>query len=145
MATFTRNSFPSGPRPVSPAAGGSGDDVGEASCRHPLRSVGRTAVVACADCGLLEFFGPGGPLDPAEGMAALFGEFDLVGPLPAVGAPARRVLVYRPPRGGRPALEALPAGAWLLAAPDLWIASDRRVLMLATPDDLMVDNLTRGA
>lgn len=114
-------------------------------CRHALQTVGRIGVIACGQCGLLEFFGARGPLDPAEGIAGLFGNFDLVGPLPAVGAPARRVLVYRPARGRKAALAVLPEGVWMRAASDLWIASDGRVLMLATPDDLMVDNLTRGA
>ncbi|HSJ34556.1 MAG TPA: hypothetical protein VLB85_05835 [Acidimicrobiia bacterium] len=114
-------------------------------CRHALQTVGRIGVIACGQCGLLEFFGARGPLDPAEGIAGLFGNFDLVGPLPAVGAPARRVLVYRPARGRKAALAVLPEGVWMRAATDLWIASDGRVLMLATPDDLMVDNLTRGA
>jgi len=114
-------------------------------CRHALQTVGRIGVIACGQCGLLEFFGARGPLDPAEGIAGLFGNFDLVGPLPAVGAPARRVLVYRPARGRKAALAVLPEGVWMRAATDLWLASDGRVLMLATPDDLMVDNLTRGA
>jgi hypothetical protein len=114
-------------------------------CRHVLETVGRIGVIACGSCGLLEFFGARGPLDPAEGVAGLFGNFDLVGPLEAVGAPSRRVLVYRPARGRKAALAVLPEGVWLRAGADLWIASDGRVLMLATPNDLMVDNLTRGA
>lgn len=115
-------------------------------CDHALRAHGRTGVIACSACGLVEWFGPSGrPLDPAEGLAALFGSFDLIGAVPAVGAPARRVLAYRPPRGGRGALAVLPAGSWMRGGPDLWVATDGAVLLLATPDDLMVENLTRGA
>lgn len=114
-------------------------------CRHQPGTYGRTSVVACGECGLLEFFGAGGLLDPAEGVAALFGNYDLVGPMAAVGAPARRVLVYRPPMGRKGALGVLPEGVWLRAGADLWIASDRRTLMLATSNELLVDNLTRGA
>lgn len=119
-------------------------DASEA-CRHEMKHWGRTAVVACGSCGLLQFFGPRGLLDPAEGMAALFGNYDLVGPLPAVGAPASRVLAYRPNRARRGALALLPIGGWLLVGEQLWVASDGQALLLATPNELMVDNLIRGA
>lgn len=114
-------------------------------CRHEVRYHGRVGVVACADCGCLEFNGARGPLDPAEGVAALFGNFDLVGKVPAIAAPADHVLAYRPPLGKRAALDVLPAGCWLRVHDELWLASDRQVLLLATPNRLMVDNLTRGA
>lgn len=114
-------------------------------CRHEPRHLGRTSVVACAACGLVQFFGPGGALDPAEGMAALFGNYDLIGTIPAVGAPAPLVLAYRPNLGKKGALALLPAGCWLRIGPDLWAAAGDGVLLLATPDQLMVDNLTRGA
>ena len=114
-------------------------------CRHDPRHWGRTSVVACATCGLVQFFGPAGALDPAEGMAALFGTYDLIGSMPAVGAPAPVVLAYRPGRGKKDALGLLPTGHWLRVGPELWVAAGEGVLMLATPDWLMVDNLTRGA
>lgn len=114
-------------------------------CRHHVRFSGRTGVVACAACGLLEFFGAAGPLDPAEGVAALFGNYDLIGQVPAVGAPADRVLAYRPARGRKAALALLPVGCWMRVSDELWLASDGSVLLLATPNRLMVENLTRGA
>lgn len=114
-------------------------------CRHETRYWGRTAVVACGSCGVLQFFGKTGPLDPAEGVAALFGSYDLIGPLPAVGAPARDVLAYRPPLRKRGALGLLPLGEWLGVSEELWIASGGDVLLLATSNRLVVDNLTRGA
>lgn len=118
----------------------------QADCDHELRTHGRIGIIACATCGLVEWFGTGGrPIDPAEGMAALFGSFDLIGAVAAVGAPARRVLAYRPPRSGRNAVNVLPVHCWLAAGPDLWVATDGQCLLLATPDDLMVANLTRGA
>lgn len=120
---------------------GRGDD-----CDHELKTHGRIGVIACAQCGLVEWFGARGMiLDPAEGVAALFGSFDLIGPMRAVGAPADRVLAYRPGRGKKAALGVLPAHSWLRPAPDLWLATDGEILLLATPDPLMVDNLTRGA
>jgi len=114
-------------------------------CRHRVRFSGRTGVVACAACGLLEFFGAAGPLDPAEGVAALFGNYDLIGKVPAVGAPAAQVLAYRPARGRKATLSLLPVGCWMRVSDELWLASDGSVLLLATPNRLMVDNLTRGA
>lgn len=114
-------------------------------CRHEPRHWGRTSVVACAACGLVEFFGPAGAIDPAEGMAALFGTYDLIGSLPAVGAPAPVVLAYRPSRGKKAALDSLPSGCWLRVGTELWVAAGDGVLVLATPDRLMVENLTRGA
>lgn len=114
-------------------------------CRHEPRHWGRTSLVACAACGLVQFFGLDGPLDPAEGMAALYGSYDLIGPLPAVGAPAPCVLAYRPSRGKKGALELLPACSWLRVTSELWVAAGEGVLLLATPNQLMVENLTREA
>jgi hypothetical protein len=114
-------------------------------CDHRLRTWGHTGVIACPDCGLVEWFGTRGPIDPAEAMAALFGTFDLIGPMPAIGAPADQVLAYRPTRGKGGALSVLPTECWLRAGPDLWLATDGSILLLASPNELMVDNLTRGA
>lgn len=114
-------------------------------CRHEPRHWGRTSVVACGTCGLVQFFSPEGPLDPAEGMAALFGSYDLIGSLSAVGAPAPYVLAYRPSRGKKGALGMLPPGTWLQVGGALWVAAREGVLLLATSDRLMVENLTRGA
>jgi hypothetical protein len=120
--------------------------TGTEDCDHQLRTHGRTGVIACAGCGLVEWFGAGGrPVDSAEAMAALFGSYDLIGPVPAVAAPARRVLAYRPNRGGKAALQLLPPRSWLHAGPQLWLATEGELLLLATPDELMVENLTRGA
>ena len=120
-------------------------DIDRQECAHQVRTRGRIGVLACPDCGLLEFFGSEGRLDPAEGVAGLFGNYDLVAQMPAVGAPGTRVLAYRPHLAGRGALELLPTGCWLQAGPRLWIASDGAALLLATSDDLLVSNLTRGA
>lgn len=120
--------------------------TGTEDCDHQLRTHGRTGVIACAGCGLMEWFGAGGrPVDAAEAMAALFGSYDLIGPMPAVSAPARRVLAYRPNRGGKAALQLLPPKSWLHAGQQLWLATEGELLLLATPDELMVENLTRGA
>ncbi|MFP3915288.1 MAG: hypothetical protein ACLFWM_10460 [Actinomycetota bacterium] len=114
-------------------------------CRHEPRPFGRISVIACGSCGVIQFLGPAGAIDPAEGMAALFGDYDLIGPMPAIGAPAPVVLAYRPNRVKRGALGLLPPGCWLRVESELWVASGGGVLLLATPDRLMVHNLTRGA
>ncbi|MDP8958333.1 MAG: hypothetical protein M3N51_03830, partial [Actinomycetota bacterium] len=78
-------------------------------------------------------------------LARLFGEFDLVGRLPALRAPAPEVLVYRPPnRRAASRLAAFPRLSWLEAAPDLWLSHDGDHLLLAPIDPLLLQNLTRG-
>jgi hypothetical protein len=115
-------------------------------CEHRPVWVGRVAVAACADCGRVNWFSDQGPVDPAEAIAALFGTYDLVGPLDTVGAPAPYVLAYAPPsRHKRKALDALPRRVWLAAGPRLWMSHDGEMLLLATSQRLLFENLTRGA
>lgn len=104
----------------------------DAGCRHEVAFRGGVGVVACGSCWRLDFFGPGGTLDPTEAVASLFGSYDLVGPVDAVGAPAPRVLAYRPDRRGKSGLQLLPTGCWLAAGPSLSMATDGSVLLLAT-------------
>ncbi len=115
-------------------------------CEHKPVWVGRVAVSACADCGRVEWFSTSGPIDPAEAMAVLFGSFEMVGPLDALGAPAPRVLAYRPPSGRkRSNLDAIPRRVWLKAGPHLWMSHDGETLLLAPTRPLVFDNLSRGA
>lgn len=115
-------------------------------CTHTPAVVAGTEVVACADCGEVAWFRDGRWLDPAEGMAALFGEYDLVGRLEALSAPAAEVLLYRPPsKRWRSHLEAFPKHVWLEASPDLFLSHDGEHLLLAPLSHVYFDNLTRGA
>ena len=115
-------------------------------CEHKPTWVGRIAVAACQDCGRVDWFSNEGPVDHAEAMAALFGSYDLVGPMRALGAPSRQVLVYAPPSSRkRRHLDALPRGVWLKTGPQLWMSTDGEVLLLATTQRLLFENLTRGA
>jgi hypothetical protein len=115
-------------------------------CEHKPVWVGRIAVAACESCGRVEWFSNQGPVDPAEAMAALFGNYDLIGPMEALGAPSPEVLVYAPPSARkRRNLEALPTRAWLKAGPHLWMSTDGEVLLLATTQRLLFENLTKGA
>lgn len=117
-----------------------------ANCDHLPRWHGRVAVAACEDCGIVEWFGAAGAIDPAEGLAYLFGSFDLVGELDALGAPSRTVLAYSPPNGRkRRNLDTLPRHIWFKVAPHLWLSHDGEILLLSTDQQLMMENLTRGA
>lgn len=116
------------------------------SCEHKPIWIGRIAVAACPDCGQVEWFSSDGPIDSAEAIAALFGNYDLVGPLDALGAPTPRVLAYAPPSNRkRKNLDALPRRVWLQAGPRLWMSHDGEVLLLATTQPILFENLTRGA
>lgn len=115
-------------------------------CEHKPVWVGRIAVAACEECGQVEWMSSDGPVDHAEAMAALYGSYDLVGSMEALGAPSSEVLVYVPPSPRRRRnLDALPRRAWLKAAPQLWMSTDGEVLLLATTQRLLFENLTRGA
>ncbi|MGD2060341.1 MAG: hypothetical protein PVF87_05730 [Acidimicrobiia bacterium] len=115
-------------------------------CEHRPTWVGRIAVAACEECGSVDWLSDEGPIDHAEAMAALFGTYDLVGPMQALGAPAPQVLVYTPPSARkRRHLDAIPRRAWLKAGPHLWMSTDGEVLLLATTQTLLFENLTRGA
>ncbi|HZD22095.1 MAG TPA: hypothetical protein VE569_01630 [Acidimicrobiia bacterium] len=118
----------------------------EASCEHKPVWVGRIAVSACADCGRVDWFSNQGPVDPAEAIAALFGTYDLIGAMDALGAPSPEVLAYAPPSARkRRNLDALPRRVWLKAGPHLWLSTDGDILMLAPTERIVFENLTRGA
>lgn len=121
-------------------------DITTESCEHQPVWVGRIALSACRECRRVDWFSDEGPVDHAEAVAALFGAYDLIGPLEALGAPAPRVLAYAPPSiRKRKHLDALPRRVWLKAGPHLWLSHDGEVLLLATTQDIMFDNMTRGA
>lgn len=115
-------------------------------CRHNIIEVAGTGVVACRSCGEVEWWSTDRLLDPAEGMARLFGQFDLVRTMPAVRAPAAEVLVYRAPnRRARKSLTPFPSGVWLEAHPGLWLTHDGENLLLAPTDPNLARNLIRNA
>ena len=116
------------------------------TCRHVPVAVADVEVISCAECGEVTWYRGGQWLDPAEGMAAVFGQYDLVGRLEALSAPAPEVLLYRPPSGRwRAHLDAFSRRVWLEAADDLWLSHDGEHLLLAPADPLHRENLTRGA
>jgi hypothetical protein len=104
------------------------------------------AISACADCARVDWFSDSGPIDHAEALAYLFGGYDLIGHLDALGGPTRSVLAYSAPSTrARKHLDALPRAVWLDVGPRLWLAHDGEVLLLATDHQLLIENLTRGA
>lgn len=115
-------------------------------CDHNPVWIGRIAVSACAGCETIDWLSKDGPVDHAEAVAAVFGSFDLLGRLDALGAPSPEVLVYAPPRRQlRRHLDAIPPRVWLKAGPHLWLSHDGEHLLLATNHRLLFDNMTRGA
>ena len=107
---------------------------------------GTKLALACPSCSTVEWWSSQRMLDPAEGMARLFGQYDLVDAIPALRAPAAEVLVYRAPnRRARKAFAAFPAGAWLEAHPGLWLTHDGEHLLLAPADPILAENLVRNA
>lgn len=113
-------------------------------CRHLPVGLAGMSVVACADCGMVQWFGPSGPMDPAEAMTRAFGQYDLVGRLPVVRGPAAWVLLYRPPgRRLRSHLAAFQPGVWFRVDDELWLCHDGEMLLLAPSDPLLAANLTR--
>lgn len=113
-------------------------------CDHRPVRVGRIDIAACPSCAVVEWSSISGPVDPAEGMAALFGNYEMIGQLDALGAPAHRVIAYRPPSSRRRAhLDAFPKNVWLHAGPDLWLSHDGATLLLAPTRQIVFENLTR--
>ncbi len=120
--------------------------IGTETCDHKPTWVGRVAVAACGHCGTVHWMSDDGPIDPAEGMAHLFGNFDLIGHVDALHAPSPTVLAYAAPSARRRRnLGVLPANTWLQVAPDLWLSHDNETLLLATNHQQLIENLTRGA
>ena len=115
-------------------------------CEHKPVWVGEIAIASCGECERVDWFSNAGPIDPAEAMATLFGSYDLLGPLDALGSPAPQVLAYAPPNSRmRKNLEVLPKYVWLKAGYNIWMSHDGDVLLLATNQPLLFANLTRGA
>lgn len=92
-------------------------------------------VTTCSDCDSVTFHDSQGYVSPEVGLGRLFGEFDLVGGLPSVGAPGREVLMYR--AGDRltaAALRVVDANRWFYADDGLWFSHDGLNLLFAHND-----------
>ena len=105
------------------------------SCIHPQRDRSAHAgmtVESCNTCQEVGFTDSRGEVQASVALGRLFGEFDLVGGLDAVGAPGREVLMYRAPDLlVRAALRVVEAKRWFRADDDLWICHDGEHLLFA--------------
>jgi hypothetical protein len=121
----------------------SGDTCRFGSCDRVRRQITRRVqVAACGACGTVEWFRDGTPIPAFDGVAEVFGAFDLVGTLPAINAPGPEVLLYAAPNPAcRRVLETLPPRVWLYTAPGLAMSHDRRHL-LVSPATQVSDRLT---
>lgn len=118
----------------------------QSGCEHLPIWVGHVAVTACGECAQVQWFSKTGPIDSAEGMAALFGNYELVGSFDALAAPTPQVLVYQAPSASwRAHLRAFPVRVWLKAGPHLWMSHDGLTLLLAPTNSLVMENLLRNA
>jgi hypothetical protein len=89
-------------------------------------------VAACGVCGTIEWYRNGRSIGGFDGMADVFGMFDLVATLPGVSTPGPEVMLYTAPRGAsRGLLSTLPVRTWLEAAEGLWISHDGRHLLVS--------------
>jgi len=104
------------------------------------------AVVACGNCRELLFRDSHGPVTGRVGLARLFGDFDLVSALGALGAPAKEVLAYRPPNAkAKRIFRWIPEAVWLQGADGLWLAHDGEFLLLAHGSPWLTRHLLDGA
>ena len=90
------------------------------------------SVNVCVDCPHVTFSDPHGFVDPSVALGRLFGEFDLIGSLAAVGAPGHEVLMYQAPdRLANAALRVITPNRWFRADEELWICHDTDHLLFS--------------
>ncbi|MDH3498688.1 MAG: hypothetical protein OEM97_01065 [Acidimicrobiia bacterium] len=112
---------------------GTPQNIHTGQCDHRAVHQGGLDVTACAACGLVTYTDQRGEVVPTVALARLFGDFDLVGTLPAVHAPGQEVLLYRPPtRARRKHLSAFQPQVWFEVDAGLWLSHDEEHLLLAT-------------
>lgn len=113
------------------------------TCAHETFTWRDLGLSVCPLDGSAEWTELGDPIDGAEAMAILFGNFDLVGALPSIGSPGGTVLVYSPDRSGRSRLAAFPESRWFEGSPGLWFSHDGEHLLLSPEDARIADDLIR--
>jgi len=95
------------------------------------RAGGDLTLTICERCRTASWDRFGQPLDPAIGVELVFGDFEIVSEIDAVGAPAPRVLVASPAPKSRGTLARFPMGVWIEMMDNLWISHRDGVLLLA--------------
>ncbi len=115
-------------------------------CRHEVREAGAISVIACEDCGLVQFWDEAGPIPPGAGMAQLFGVFTVLGRFPTLRGPGPEAIVYRPPSAAaRRLLDAFPRRTWLEVQAGLWMSHDGEHLILVPTEPGMTHIAGEGA
>ncbi len=114
------------------------------SCRHARLQFGALVADTCEATGTMAWTDRSGPLDPAEAVARLFGDFDLRSAAPVLHAPGPILVVSTPAsRRGRETLSTVPSDRWLQAMPSLWIRSAGSTLLLSPTDGGLTGRLLR--
>ena len=112
------------------------------TCHASPTPVGPVNLTTCPSCHAYSWTTKHGlELDPAQGMAAAYGVFDLVAALESISAPGGTALVYRVPRRLRSRLNVLTIGVWTEINPDLFATHDGTNLLLAPADPTLSANL----
>lgn len=89
-------------------------------------------VETCRRCRTIRLLDTAGETDGWNCMSALFGDYELVGRVDALHAPATEVLAYRSPdRAGAGSLRVAPPHRWFRVNECLWMCHDGRLLLLA--------------
>ena len=89
-------------------------------------------IVVCEQCRVVRFTDESGEADAWDSMAAIFGDYELLGRVDAVRAPAAEVLAYRSQGpAGRKALAVAAPYRWLRVNRHLWMCHDGTLLLLA--------------
>ncbi len=97
-----------------------------------IRAHGDLRVGGCSACGEVRFRDVTGGSDPWNAIGALFGDYQLVGPVDTIRAPASEVLAYRPSQpADQAALKVTPPHQWFKANEHLWMCHDGQLLLLA--------------
>ena len=121
-----------------------GDRGGDSTdCAHETFAWGEIHLSVCPEDGTSEWSDGGEPIDGAEAMARLFGQFDLVATIDAIGAPGPTTLVYDPGRRGSRRMRVFPPHRWFEGSPGLYFAHDGTHLLLSPVDPRFIGNLTR--
>ena len=89
-------------------------------------------VGACEECRWVRFGDTPGGNDPWRAMSRLFGDYEMVGRVDTIHAPAGEVLAYRPQLpADTGTLSVIPAHRWFRVTANLWMCHDRALLLLA--------------
>lgn len=101
------------------------------ACEHRRVEVGPLEADICDQTSIITWYDGDDLVDATVAMARVFGAFDLVETLPAIGAPGPLTSVYEAStRRERSWLLSLPRHRFLEAMPGVWISRDDSHLLI---------------